>query len=52
MDYFRRFMAQTNKSLKKAKRERKADAIKNNVLNELKRSKIKKYYEDPQLEEI
>ena len=52
MDSFRRFIAQTNKSLKKAKRDRKADATRNNVVNELKRLKIKKYYEDPQLEEI
>jgi transposase len=47
MEYFRRFLAQTNRSLKKAKRERKANPTKNKVFNELKRLKIKKYYEDP-----
>ena len=52
MACFRRFIAQTNKSLKKAKRDRKADPTRNNVLNELKRLKIKKYYKDPQLDEI
>ena len=52
MDYFHHFFLKTNNSLKKAKRDRKADSTKNNVLNELKRLKIKKYYEDPKLEEI
>jgi transposase len=52
MACFRHFLSQTNKSLKKAKRERKADPTRNHVLNELKRLKIKKYYGDPQLEEI
>jgi transposase len=52
MACFRRFIAQTNKSLKKAKRDRKADPTRNNVLNELRRLKIKKYYKDPQLDEI
>lgn len=52
MACFRRFIKQTNRSLKKAKRERKANPTKNKILNELKRLKIKKYYEDPQLKEI
>jgi transposase len=52
MQCFRRFIAQTNKSLKKAKRDRKANPTKNKVFNELKRLKIKKYYEDPDLREI
>lgn len=52
MACFRRFLSQTNKSLKKAKRDRKADPTRNHVLNELKRLKIKKYYEDPQLAQI
>lgn len=52
MDCFRRFIAQINKSLKKAKRDRKVDPTRNSVINELKRLKIKKYYEDPQLKEI
>ena len=52
IDCFRRFVTQTNSSLKKAKRDRKESATNNKVLNELKRLKIKKYYEDPQLKEI
>jgi transposase len=52
MDCFRRFIAQINKSLKKAKRDRTVDPTRNTVMNELKRLKIKKYYEDPQLKEI
>jgi hypothetical protein len=52
MDYFRGFIAQTNRSLKKAKRDRKANPTKNKIFNELKRLKIKKYYEDPELKEI
>lgn len=52
MECFRRFLAQTNKALRKAKRDRKVDPTKNNVLKELTRLKIKKYYKAPQLEEI
>lgn len=52
MECFRSFLAQINKSLKKAKRDRNVNATRNQVFNELKRLKIKKYYEDPQLHEI
>ena len=52
MACFQRFLAQTNRSLKKAKRERKANPTRNKFFNELKRLKIKKYYDDPQLKEI
>ena len=52
MECFRRFIAQINKSLKKAKRDRKANPTRNKVFNELKRLKIKKYYKDPDLKEI
>lgn len=52
MDCFRHFIAQTNRSLKRAKRDRKANTTRNKFFNELKRLKIKKYYEDPQLKEI
>lgn len=52
IECFRRFVAQTNKSLKKAKRDRRADPTRNKVFNELRRLKIKKYYGDPQLEQI
>jgi len=52
MDCFRHFIAQTNRSLKRAKMDRKANPTRNKFFNELKRLKIKKYYEDPQLKEI
>jgi len=52
MECFRRFIAQTNRSLRRAKRDRKANPTRNKFFNELKRLKIKKYYEDPQLKEI
>jgi transposase len=52
MECFRHFIAQTNRSLKRAKRDRKANTTRNKFFNELKRLKIKKYYEDPQLKEI
>jgi len=52
MNCFRHFIAQTNRSLKRAKRDRKANPTRNKFFNELKRLKIKKYYEDPQLKEI
>jgi transposase len=52
MDCFRRFLVQLNRSLKKAKRDREANCTRNKVFNELKRLKIKKYYEHPQLKEI
>lgn len=51
MDCFRRFLVQVNRSLKKAKRDRQANPTRNKISNELKRLKIKKYYEDPQLKE-
>jgi transposase len=52
MRCFQRFLVQTNRSLKKAKRKRKANPTRNRIFNELKRLKIKKYYDDPQLKEI
>lgn len=52
MDCFGRFLVQTNRSLKRAKKDRKANPTRNKFFNELNRLKIKKYYEDPQLKEI
>ncbi len=52
MECFRRFLVQTNRSLKKSKKDRKPKPTINKFINELKRLKIKKYYEDPQLKEI
>jgi transposase len=52
IDCFQRFVASNNRLLKKAKRDRKEQPTVNKVTNELKRLKIRKYYETPQLEEI
>jgi len=52
IDCFQRFVAANNRSLKKAKRNRQQQPTLNKVTNELKRLKIRKYYETPQLEEI
>jgi transposase len=52
IDCFQRFVASNNRLLKKAKRDRKQQPTLNKVTNELKRLKIRKYYETPQLEEI
>jgi transposase len=52
LDYFQRFVAGNNRLLKKAKRHRKEQPTLNKVINELKRLKIRKYYQTPQLEQI
>lgn len=52
IDCFQRFVASNNRLLNKAKRDRKEQPTLNNVTNELKRLKIRKYYETPQLTEI
>jgi transposase len=52
IDCFQRFVASNNRLLKKAKRDRKEQPTLNKVTNELKRLKIRKYYETPQLKEI
>jgi transposase len=51
-DCFQRFVASNNRLLKKAKRDRQEQPTLNKVINELKRLKIRKYYEMPQLKEI
>ena len=52
IDCFQRFVASNNRLLKKAKRDRKQQPTLNKVTNELKRLKIRKFYEIPQLTEI
>ena len=49
IDFFEIYLKNENKALKKAQRDRKRQATEGRVLNELKRLKIKKYYEDPVL---
>ncbi len=49
IDFFEVYLKKENKALKNAQRDRKRQATEGRVLNELKRLKIKKYYEDPVL---
>ncbi|CAB1057767.1 hypothetical protein D1BOALGB6SA_2522 [Olavius sp. associated proteobacterium Delta 1] len=49
IDFFEVYLKNENKALKHAQRDRKRQATEGRVLNELKRLKIKKYYEDPVL---
>jgi transposase len=50
--FFESYLKNENKDLKNAKRDRRRQATENRVLNELKRLKIKKYYEQPVLDPI
>ncbi len=52
IDFFESYLKNENKDLKNAKRDRKRQATENRALNELKRLKIKKYYEQPVLDPI
>jgi transposase len=52
IDYFEAYLKTENKDLKNAQRDRKRQATEGRVLNELKRLKIKKYYEQPILHPI
>jgi len=47
IQFFETYLKNENKALKNAQRDRKRQATEGRVLNELKRLKIKKYYEDP-----
>ena len=49
IDFFQAYLKAENKALKNAKRDRKHQATEARILNELKRLKIKKYYEQPVL---
>ncbi len=50
--FFETYLKNENKALKNAQRDRKRQATEGRVLNELKRLKIKKYYEQPLLHPI
>jgi len=52
MDAFNVYMKKEKKDLKKAKRDRQLDATKSRIMNELKRLKIRKYYDSPVLTPI
>ncbi len=49
IDFFENYLKNENKALKNAQRDRKRQATEGRVINELKRLKIKKFYEDPVL---
>ena len=50
--FFESYLKNENKDLKNAKKDRRRQATENRVLNELKRLKIKKFYEQPVLDPI
>lgn len=52
INFFEAYLKNENKALKNAQRDRKRQATEGRVLNELKRLKIKKYYEQPILHPI
>ena len=52
ISFFKTYLKNENKDLKNAQRDRKLKATEGRVLNELKRLKIKKYYEEPTLHPI
>jgi len=52
IDFFEVYLKNENKALKNAQRDRKRQATESRVINELKRLKIKKYYEDPALDPL
>ncbi len=52
MKCFRTYLKRENKALKNAQRDRKIEVAKSRIINELKRLKIRKYYETPILRPI
>jgi transposase len=52
IQFFETYLKNENNDLKNAQRERKRQATESRVVNELKRLKIKKYYEPPTLHPI
>ena len=52
INLFKSYVKKENKDLKNAQRDRQFDATKSRIMNELKRLKIKKYYESPVLEPL
>jgi transposase len=49
INYFENFMVKKNNELKNAKRSRKRENTKQCIINELKRLKIKKYFDEPKI---
>jgi len=49
IEFFEAYLKAENKALKNAQRDRKPQATEGRILNELKRLKIKKYYQQPVL---
>jgi transposase len=52
IDVFKAYLQKENRDLKNAQRDRQLDATKSRIMNELKRLKIRKYYESPVLKHI
>lgn len=52
IDVFKAYLKMENKDLKNARRDRQFDATKSRIMNELRRLKIRKYYESPVLQPI
>ncbi len=52
IDVFKAYLKKENKDLKNARRDRQFDATKSRIMNELRRLKIRKYYEPPVLKPI
>jgi len=52
IDVFKAYLKKENKNLNNAQRDRQLDATKGRIINELKRLKIRKYYESPVLNPI
>jgi transposase len=52
IEFFKTYLKNENNDLKDAQRDRNHDATKGRIVNELKRLKIRKYYESPVLEPI
>ena len=50
--FFKNYLKEENRKLKNAQRDRKQDATKGRIVNELKRLKIHKYYEEPVLKPV
>ncbi len=52
IEFFEEFLRKENENLKNAKKERKYDPTRNRTIEELKRLKIRKYFESPILKPI
>lgn len=52
INVFKAYLKKENKDLRKAQRDRQLDATKSRIVNELKRLKIRKYFDSPVLKPI